>query len=419
MTLVPKTVVCLFTFFLVVCAQQPQSRVGEIQQMRQKKAAQLAPETASKTEQNLVAFREKHILEKITYGIGGLRARVGGLVTGSGFALGPEYFRDDLASGDVRFRVTTQFSLSQYQLYDVELALPKLVDEHAFFELHATHRNFPRMDYYGQGPDSEKTGRSNYRLEDTNFSFASGVRPTRHFRAGVTGGFTEINVGPGTHESRVSTEQIYTPYARVVNTEFGPRVEPGTVGIDRQTDFLQGGVFAQFDYRDIPGGPRSGGNYLARFTYNKDVDLRQHTHRRLELEAQQYIPFFNQRRVIALRARSELTYKNRNQSLPFYMQPTLGGSNDIRGFRPFRFYDDNLIVFNAEYRYEIFSGMDMAIFGDAGKVFHSKKDWNVHDLEAAYGIGMRFNARNTVFMRVDAGFSHEGFQVWVKFNNVF
>jgi outer membrane protein assembly factor BamA len=101
------------------------------------------------------------------------------------------------------------------------------------------------------------------------------------------------------------------------------------------------------------------------------------------------------------------------------MQPTLGGSNDLRGFRPFRFYDDNLIVFNAEYRYEIFAGMDMAIFGDAGKVFHSKKDWNVHDLEAAYGIGMRFNARNTVFMRVDAGFSHEGFQVWVKFNNVF
>ena len=155
---------------------------------------------------------------------------------------------------------------------------------------------------------------------------------SRHFRAGVTGGFTEINVGPGTHESRVY-EQFTRPTA-LVNTEFGPRIEPGTVGIDRQTDFLQGGVFAQFDYRDIPGGPRSGGNYLARFTYNKDVDLRQHTHRRLELEAQQYIPFFNQRRVIALRARSELTYKNRNQTLPFYMQPTLGGSNDLRGFPP-------------------------------------------------------------------------------------
>jgi outer membrane protein assembly factor BamA len=186
-----------------------------------------------------------------------------------------------------------------------------------------------------------------------------------------------------------------------------------------QTDFLQGGVFAQFDYRDIPGGPRSGGNYIARFTYNKDVDIRRHTFRKLDIELQQYIPFFNERRVIALRGKTELTYKNPNQVVPFYMQPTLGGSNDLRGFRPFRFYDDNLLVFNAEYRYEIFAGMDMAIFGDAGKVFRSKSQLNFRDLEAAYGIGMRFNARNAVFMRIDAGFSHEGFQVWLKFNNVF
>jgi hypothetical protein len=32
---------------------------------------------------------------------------------------------------------------------------------------------------------------------------------------------------------------------------------------------------------------------------------------------------------------------------------------------------------------------------------------------------MRFNARNAVFLRIDAGFSHEGFQVWFKFGNVF
>jgi hypothetical protein len=32
---------------------------------------------------------------------------------------------------------------------------------------------------------------------------------------------------------------------------------------------------------------------------------------------------------------------------------------------------------------------------------------------------MRFNVRNDVFMRIDAGFSHEGYQVWLKFNNVF
>jgi outer membrane protein assembly factor BamA len=261
------------------------------------------------------------------------------------------------------------------------------------------------MQYYGPGPDSEKTGRSNYRLEDTRYRVRTGVRPFRNVRMGVEAGLLQVNVGPGTHQQFISAERQYVPSQ--------------APGIDRQTDFAQGSVFAEYDDRDVPGGPRSGGYYTASYTYNKDTDLRLHTFRRLNLEVQQYIPMFNKRRVIALRGRSELTYKNPGQTLPFYMQPVLGGSNDLRGFRAWRFHDDNLLVLNAEYRYEVFAGLDMAVFADAGKVFHSKRQFNVHDLEGSYGIGMRFNARNAVFMRIDAGFSHEGFQVWVKFNNVF
>jgi outer membrane protein assembly factor BamA len=381
------------------------SRAEEIQKTREQKARSLKPEEASKTERFLVEVKERRILEKITYGVGGLRARIGALVTGSGFAAGPEYFRDDLRDGNVVVRLTTQFSTRHYQLYDAELNFPKLFNNRAFFDLHSTYRNFPQMQYYGVGPDSQKTGRSDFRIEDTTYSFGAGVKPVRRLRLGVTGGFAKYNIGPGTDRRFASTEQVYTPAT--------------TPGIDHQTDFLQGGIFAQYDYRDVPGGPRSGGNYVARFTYNKDVDLRQFSFRKLDLELQQYIPLFNQRRVIALRAKSELSYRNPGQAVPFYLQPTLGGSNDLRGFRPFRFYDDNMIVLNGEYRYEVFAGMDMAIFADAGKVFRNRSQLNLHDLESALGFGMRFNARNAVFMRIDVGFSHEGFQVWLKFNNVF
>jgi len=139
----------------------------------------------------------------------------------------------------------------------------------------------------------------------------------------------------------------------------------------------------------------------------------------MDLEVQQYIPFFNRRRVIALRGKSVLTYADSGQRVPFYLQPTLGGSDDLRGFRPFRFYDDNMVVLNAEYRWESFSGLDMALFVDGGKVFPRRAQWNLKDLEGSAGFGFRFNVRNSVFMRVDVGFSHEGFQLWVKFNNVF
>lgn len=382
-----------------------ETRAEQIQAARKRKATALKPEVTSGTERFFVAFKEKRILERISYGIGGLRARIGGLVTGSGFAAGPEYFRDDLLDGRVVFRATTQFSTRLYQLYDVELTLPRLANGRAFASLQATHRNYPQMNYYGPGPDSEKTGRSNYRLEDTRSGVTAGVRPFRFTRFGVTGHALQVNVGPGTDPRFISTDGQFSGLQ--------------TPGINQQSDFLQGGLFAEFDYRDIPGGARSGGFYTASFVHNSDTDLKRHSFRRLNLEAQQYIPFFNQRRVIALRARSELSWTNSGQVVPFYLQSTLGGSQDLRGFRPFRFYGDNLILFNAEYRYEVFSGLDMAVFGDAGKVFQSRSQWNVRDLEGSYGIGMRFNARNTVFLRIDAGFSHEGFQVWVKFNNVF
>ena len=290
-------------------------------------------------------------------------------------------------------------------MYDTELNFPKLADSYVFLDLRATHRNYPQIQYFGSGPRSRSSGRSNYRLEDTAFRARLGVQPLKGLRLGTAGAFLQENVGPGTSDEYVSAEKRYSPLQ--------------APGIDRQTDFLQGTAFAEYDYRDNPGGPRAGGFYQASFHYFRDVDLHRHTFRRLELEAQQYFPLFNRRRVIALRARSELSYKNPNQLVPFYMQSILGGSNDLRGFLPFRFYGDNLLLFNAEYRYEIFAGLDMAVFGDAGKVFDRRSDWNVGKLEGSYGIGMRFNARNDVFLRLDAGFSREGFQVWLKFNNVF
>lgn len=386
-------------------AQESTSRTAEIEAARLEKQKNPPAGEKSTVEEALIVVKERRLLDKWRYGWHGLRPRIGALVTGSGFAVGPEYLRTDLKGGDVHFRATTQFSTNLYQLYETELTFPKLANDHLFVSVGARHRNYPQMQYYGPGPDSKKTGRSNYRLEDNRFGFMAGVRPARPLYLGVTGDLLQINVGPGTQRRWISTDRSYT--------------EAQAPGIQRQTDFLQGGVFAAFDTRDIPGGPKSGTLLRADYIYNKDTDLKMNTHKRLNLEAQQYIPFFNKRRVIALRGRSELTYTNPGQIVPFYLQPVLGGSNDLRGFRPFRFHDDNLILFNAEYRYEIFAGLDMAVFADAGKVFHSRKQWNVHDMEGSYGIGMRFNARNAVVMRVDAGFSHEGFMVWLKFNNIF
>jgi outer membrane protein assembly factor BamA len=222
---------------------------------------------------------------------------------------------------------------------------------------------------------------------------------------GVTGGYLQINVGPGIDERYASTEQVFSPLQ--------------APGINRQANFLRGGPFIQFDYRDHPANPHRGGNYLASYIYYDDRTLGLHAHKKLTAEAQQFIPFFNEKRVIAVRAKTQLSYRNPGQVIPFYIQPVLGGADDLRGFRPFRFYDNNLMVMNAEYRWEVNTGLDMAVFGDAGKVFHRHAELNFANLETSAGFGLRFKSRRAVFMRWDIGFSREGFQVWVKFNPVY
>jgi len=393
---------------LFVCphlAAQVDSRTAEKEAARTRKAQTLQPDTPSKFERNLVYIRDKKVLERITAGVAGFRVKLGGLVSGSGFALGPEYLRRDLAGGRLVLRSAAQASFKGYQKYDFQFSVPGFARNRAFLDLYAVHRNYPGINYYGPGPDSGKGSRSNFRLEDTEYTGTVGLKPFSRLRLGVSLGYLQVNVGPGTDSRYISAEKIFTPAV--------------TPGIDQQTDFLRPGGFIQFDYRDNPGGPRSGGNYIVQYNHYYDQTLALHDFGRLDLEVQQYIPFFNKRRVIALRAKSALTFEKHDQQVPFYLQPVLGGSDDLRGFRPFRFYDDNLIVVNAEYRWEVFSGLDMALFGDAGKVFARQSQWNFRDLEGSVGVGLRFNVRNNVFLRLDVGFSHEGFQVWLKFNPIF
>lgn len=397
-------VLCLFALSLPAAAQY-NSRAEEIEAARRDKGARLEAEETGKVEHALVTLHDKKILERITEGIAGFRVKLGNLATGSGFALGPEYLRRDLAKGKMVFRGSTRASAKGYYLMDLQLTMPKLAGDKVFLDLYGVHRNLPRVDYYGPGPNSAKTGRTNFRLEDTAYDVTGGVRPIRRLSLGASGGLLQLNVGPGQDERFASTDRVFTPLA--------------TPGLLKQTDFLRGSVFAQYDWRDNPGGPRRGGNYVARYWYYGDQELGVHTFRRLDLDVQQYFGFFNERRVIALRGKSVLSYANPGQVTPFYLQPVLGGSEMLRGYRAWRFYDDNLIAFTGEYRWEVFSGLDMALFADAGKVFPRRSQWNLKDLEGAYGFGMRFNVRNEVFMRVDVGFSHEGFQLWLKFNNVF
>ncbi len=384
---------------------QEDSRAAEIEAARNKKSENLQPEKNSKTESALLALKEKKGLERISYGFGGLRIKLGGMVQGGGFGIGPEYFRPDLANGNLVFRTAAQASIRGYQRYDMEFGAPHFARNKLFLNLFAVHHDYTGINYYGPGADSKRASRTDFRIIDTSTDGTFGILPVKHMKMGVSGGYLLVTLGPGQDSRFASTDKVFTPQQ--------------AIGIDTRPDFVRIGTFAEYDYRDNPGGPRTGGDYLIQFDRYLARPRTGNDFRRLKVDLQQYVPFFNRRRVLALHAQSVLTYPDNQNVVPFYLQPVLGGSEDLRGFRSFRFYDDNLILVNGEYRWEVFSGLDMALFADSGKVFHRHADLNFRNMEADFGFGFRFNVRNNVFLRIDTAFSHEGFLVWFKFNNVF
>jgi len=383
---------------------QGQSRFDLIESARTEKEANLTPEVQPKAERRIEWIEESLPYRLLTGQEHGFGLTFGNVAPGSGFAIGPTYAKP-LWDGQLIVRAGAVAAVNRSYLGLLEVSLPSLLHDHAFLTFSTQHRNISEMPYYGPGPDSSKTGRSDYRLEDTNVELRPGVRIYKGLSASLIGSYLAVNTGPGHSSQFISTEE-----------QFGPAAAPG---IDRQTNFWRGGGLVEYDWRNRASSPTKGGKYSAQYVRYLDHNLSQYSFLRLDLDAEQYIPLFNHTRVIALHGASSLTTTNNGQRVPFYVQPTLGGPNTLRGYRYNRFYGDNSVMVNAEYRWFCSPILEMAVFADGGKVFNRWEQWNFHNLESDVGFSVRLKGRSarTVFS-FDTGFSHEGFQIWFRANKL-
>ena len=333
----------------------------------------------------------------------GFRPKLGSPVLTSGATGGMEYGAGDHWDGQLLFRTSGRISVRRYIHTYAELALPRLAGGRVFIDTLATHRDYPQLRYFGAGPNSLLSSESNFRLKHTKAEVTAGIRPVRILRFGLTGGFERADTETGTSLEFPS-----------VGLRFPAIVAPGFA---LRNEFATAGGFAEVDYTDQKTSPRRGGIYSARFNNYVDQNIGRYSFRRLDVDLRQYISFFNEQRVIALRAHGSFSDTSAGQLVPFFLQPTLGGPETLRGFRPFRFYDDNAILGNAEYRWKLATGLETALFVDTGKVFPDRRAITMRGLLVSYGGGVRFNLRQSVFMRVDAGCGREGCQVWLRFQD--
>ena len=382
---------------------EPQTRAEALRRERDEKSKQLSPPEPNRLERALLDLEAGRFFERILNPAEGLYPKIGTVTAGSGIAVGPGYRASRRLGGAVDFSTFAMGSIKKYWIADARVQLPRLLNEHLGLDAHVQTYDFQEELFFGLGPDSARSDLVNYGMRNTIVGGSAAVRPTS---------WLTVSAGADWLNPRIDA---------TADDTIGERFDDATApGLADQPQFMRYQSALDVNFREPRGNPREGGRYL--FTYQRfdDLDQNAYAFHRAEVDLQQYISLLRNRRVLALRGLLSVSEEDDGARIPFYYQRSLGGPDDLRGFHRLRFRDKHALLLQAEYRWEIFTAVDGALFYDTGKVASRVEDLNLRDLESDYGFGFRFGSANGVFLRIDTAFgSRDGVHFIFRFNNVF
>jgi outer membrane protein assembly factor BamA len=382
----------------------PRDTTSGIIDAEKAKEKALSPVAPSHGEQEFDRFEEKIVDPFISPN--GLTVQTGGLPTGGGFSLGPRYTRRDLLREHLISNSYIVGSTKKWYKGQSTLDFVGLMDNHLQLTAAGAYQNAASMPYYGEGSNSSKDNRSDFRREFTSARFGGQFHfLDQKLSAGYSVGGLLVNVGPGDQGGWPSTDKIFNA--------------ANTPGLEKQSNFITGTASITANLTTPSFSNPKGLILEAQDTQFWDQSGNNSSFHLLQTQATYYVPFVNGMRTLAFRARNETTFHADGQQVPFYLQPTLGGPNDLRGYERYRYYDNGASVLSGEYKWSVAGSVEMALFGDGGNVYSRPGMIGLRDLRGDGGFGVRFKNKQQELMRFDVGFSPEGVKVWFVFNNAF
>jgi Omp85 superfamily domain len=365
-----------------------QSRADEIAQQQTEKSKQLRPNTATGMEKALDWF-EDHFTDPNTAYL-----TFGGIYPSGGFAPGVAIRR---AFGHARLNFGGAFSVRSYKLAHASLNFPELADDKLEVETRARWIDATQVPFYGLGNGSIKDDRVNYGLRSLELGGRATFKPVSWYRigAGAASRRLENREGVGRRPS--------------IETRHSSLTAPGLFSEPR---YIEATAFTAIDWRESPGYTRSGGLYSIALNEFRDSEDN-FSFRRVDADLRQYLPLLKEQWVLVFRALAQITSADSGQVIPYYLLPSLGGAQTLRGYSDFRFQDKHLLLLGAEYRWLPSRIIDMAIFVDAGKVAAERRDLDLDGLKTTYGIGLRFHGPNFTPLRIDLARGDEGIRAHI------
>ncbi len=369
-------------------AQEPPTRVADIERAQAEKAGALHPYQPGKV--------EAYMNEAENLLTAGLRVHpfFQSAYSGGGFTLGAGYRHPVSAYNTVDMRGS--FTFSGYKRVEAELVAPRLFRRRARFSALGGWREATQVGYYGTGTANSKSDRVNYGFKQLYGIGVLDVRPATRFvvlRAGVEASQWEQTPGSG---SVPSVDEVYSPEA--------------LPGLGRTIAYAHSHGMLGIDTRQAPGYARRGAFYGVTFHDFTDLDG-QYGFKQVDYEALQHVPLLRDTWVLSFRGAASITGTKSGQQIPFFMLPSVGGGSSLRGYGSWRFRDRNSLLLQAEWRIVVNRFLDTAVFYDTGKVTAHTRDLNLQDLQDDYGFGFRLHGPLATPLRIDLASSHEGFSI--------
>jgi hypothetical protein len=312
----------------------------------------------------------------------GIYLDYGSMIPGAGWGSAGPGYRHWYGKDTIFVDTSASISVNGYKIGQARFELPALLKSRLVVGAQGRWQDFGRIDYFGEGPETPLEPRSIYGIKSTQVSGYVTLRPMRWLD--IDGQVSWMN-----------------PRSRYVE---GP-----LRGLTDSREIVPTEVSMTIDTRDFPNHPTRGIVLRGAGAQYDDRTDDTHTFRRYEGEAAGFLPIAGGRAVLAVHGWMVRSEVEDGRSVPFYLQPSLGGVNTLRSFTDYRFRDDNMLLASAELRLALMTHLDLAVFGDAGNVARRAGDLDL--AKQSFGAGVRFHTRRETFAIVDVANGAEGWHV--------
>ena len=379
-TLIRALIMCLA---LASPAAGQSTRVDTIGEQQADKAKRVGTEGPTDAERII----RRVLLSPLLSGGEGAYPWFGSVFGGTGVAVGAGFLKrfEDAA----HLNLQAGISLNNSMVLRGTFAAPGLWRGKMQFETTAQWLDARGVSFYGFGQESSAQTRQRFDFTPKDIGAHVTIKPIRF--VSVTGGYTFMNFD--THSD--------------VPIFFGADAP----GMDAELNYHVTRSTLAFDWRPAPSYSTRGGYYRATFERNQEARGLPYSFTSQEYEVVQQLPLVREQFVLAARGLMTLTTADRGDAVPVMLAPFLGSGSALRGYANRRFTDRNRVLLTGEYRWRPSRYLDMALFLDAGQVAADRRDFDVGQLDVAWGLGARFHGPNFNALRIEVARGREGIRL--------